>query len=78
MRRNPLSDKLRQILIAARNAKGLTQTELAKQLGRSQAFVSNYERGQRRLDVAEFIEIARPLGLDPVAVVAQLEQKDQG
>jgi len=72
MRRYPISDQLRQILIDARVAKGLKQTELAKLLGRSQPFVSNYERGQRRIDVAEFIEIARMVGLDPVEVVADL------
>ncbi|MEA3011834.1 MAG: hypothetical protein QOD42_379 [Sphingomonadales bacterium] len=72
MRRYPKSDQLRQILIDARKARSLKQTELAKLLGRSQAFVSNYERGQRRLDVAEFIEIARMLGLDPVEVIGEL------
>jgi transcriptional regulator with XRE-family HTH domain len=64
--------QLRQILIDARLAKGLEQIELAKLLGRSQAFVSNYERGQRRIDVAEFIEIARMVGLDPVEEIAEL------
>jgi transcriptional regulator with XRE-family HTH domain len=72
MRRYPISDQLRQILIDARHAKGLKQTELAKLLGRSQAFVSNYERGQRRIDVAEFIEIAGAVGLDPVEVITRL------
>jgi transcriptional regulator with XRE-family HTH domain len=72
MRRHPLNDQLRAILIEARNAKGLTQTALAKQLGRPQAMVSNYERGQRRIDVGEFIEIARLLGLDPASIVADL------
>lgn len=72
MRRHPLNDQLRALLIEARNAKGLTQTALAKQLGRPQAMVSNYERGQRRIDVGEFIEIARLLGLDPVSIVADL------
>lgn len=72
MRRNPISDELRRILIEARNARGLRQVDLAKQLGRPQAFVSNYERGQRRLDVAEVIELAGLLGLDPVAVVEEL------
>ena len=72
MRRSPTSDKLRAILTDARKAKGLTQTALAKKLGRPQAMVSNYERGQRRIDVGEFIEIARLLELDPVAVVAEL------
>lgn len=41
-------------------------------LGRPQAWVSNYERGQRRLDVAEFIEIAGLVGLDPVEVIRVL------
>jgi transcriptional regulator with XRE-family HTH domain len=73
MRRHPINDELRAILIEARKAKGLTQTALAKQLGRPQAMVSNYERGQRRLDVGEFIEIARLLGLDPASLIAKLE-----
>jgi hypothetical protein len=28
--------------------------------------VSKYERGERRLDVLEFAEVAEALGLDPV------------
>ena len=72
MRRNPKNDELRAILTAARKAKKLTQVELAKKLGRPQAMVSNYERGQRRVDVGEFIEIARLLDLDPVAIVEGL------
>jgi transcriptional regulator with XRE-family HTH domain len=67
-----ISESVRQRLADARIAKGLTQTELAKQLGRPQSFVSNYERGQRRIDVGEFIELARALDLDPVAVVKEL------
>jgi transcriptional regulator with XRE-family HTH domain len=67
-----MASKLRQRLIEAREAADLTQTQLAKQLGRTQSFVSNYERGQRRLDVPEFIEIAQGLGLDPTALVAEL------
>ena len=75
MRRNPKNDELRAILTEARKAQGLTQTQLAMKLGRSQAMVSSYEGGQRRLDVGEFIEIARVLGLDPVAVVADLNRR---
>lgn len=74
MRRNPKNDELRAILTAARKAKKLTQVELAKKLDRPQAMVSNYERGQRRLDVGEFIEIARLLDLNPVAIVADLDR----
>jgi transcriptional regulator with XRE-family HTH domain len=43
----------------------LSQQELAKRLGRHQQFVSRYETGERRLDVVEFVDIARVLGCDP-------------
>jgi transcriptional regulator with XRE-family HTH domain len=66
------SQELLRRLIDAREAMGLKQTELALKLGRPQSFVSDYERGQRRLDVIEFIDIARALGLDPVQVVKEL------
>ena len=50
----------------ARKAARLTQAELAARLERPQSFVSKYERGERRLDVVEFGEVARAIGLDPV------------
>jgi transcriptional regulator with XRE-family HTH domain len=34
--------------------------------------VSKYERGERRLDVVEFGEVARALGVDPVQFLANL------
>jgi hypothetical protein len=34
-------------------------------LGRPQSFIAKYEGGGRRLDVAEFIKIARIIGADP-------------
>lgn len=66
------SDRLRQRLHEARRARGLRQCDLADRLGRPQSFVSNYERGTRRLEVSEFIQIARLLALDAAAVVAEL------
>ena len=63
--------KLRQRLAAARNAKGLTQAQLAETLGRRQNFVSAYERG-RDIEVVEFLQIAEALGLDAKAVLDEL------
>jgi transcriptional regulator with XRE-family HTH domain len=63
---------LRAKLIEARQAKGLKQTELARQLGRPQSFVSNYENGQRKLGVIEFIDIAQALGLEPADMMSEL------
>jgi len=58
-------DRFRQSLIEARKQAGLTQVELSERLSRPQSFVSKYERGERRLDVIEFFEVARAIGIDP-------------
>jgi transcriptional regulator with XRE-family HTH domain len=70
--RDRLSRRLREHLIAAREAKGMAQTDLARALGKSQTFVSNMERGQRRLDVVELVLIAGALDLDPKELLGQL------
>ena len=49
-----------------RKAAGVRQQALAERLGRPQSFVAKYENGERRLDMIEFIAIARALGADPV------------
>jgi transcriptional regulator with XRE-family HTH domain len=48
----------REILVEARTRQGLSQAALAGKLGRLQTFVSKYERGERRLDVVEFLDVA--------------------
>jgi transcriptional regulator with XRE-family HTH domain len=55
---------------------GCTQSVLAERLGERQSFVSEYERGQRRLDVVELRAIAVALGRPAKAVVAQLDALD--
>lgn len=64
--RNNGHQRLRELLIEARKAAELTQAEVSKRLRRPQSFVSKYERGERRLDVVEFAQVARAIGLDPV------------
>jgi transcriptional regulator with XRE-family HTH domain len=53
------------VLVAAREGAGLTQRDLAARLRRPHSFVGRMEAGVRRIDVIEFIEIARVLGVDP-------------
>ncbi|MEM8917218.1 MAG: helix-turn-helix transcriptional regulator [Pseudomonadota bacterium] len=52
-----------QKLVDQRKALEWSQEDLAGMLGRHQQFVSRYEIGERRLDVVEFIDIARCLKL---------------
>ena len=48
-------------LAAARRRVNITQQQLAAKLRKPQSFVSEYERGQRRVDVLELLAIAREL-----------------
>jgi ribosome-binding protein aMBF1 (putative translation factor) len=56
--------KLIDLLTAQRKELGLSQEALAERLGHHQQFVSRYETYQRRLDVVEFADVTRTLGLD--------------
>ena len=53
-------------MVLARKEANVTQHELARRLKKPQSFVSKYERGERRLDVPEYILILSALELDPV------------
>jgi transcriptional regulator with XRE-family HTH domain len=53
------------ILVESRKQAGLTQRDLAARLRRPHSFIGRIEAGERRIDVIEFIEIARVMGLDP-------------
>ena len=68
---------LLQALIEARKAKKLSQADLAEMLGRVQTFVSKYERGERRLDVIEFIEVAEVLDMDIVKIIRKLKATNE-
>lgn len=59
-------------LVRRRKARGVTQAELAKRLGKAQPFISEIETRERRLDLLEFYAIARALGVDPQALFAEV------
>ena len=63
------------MLRALREEAGLTQSDLAPLLGRSQNRVSDFERGGRRVDVIEFIDYCGAVGKDPVAVFRALHKR---
>jgi len=62
--------RFRSLLLSAREAAGLTQTEVAARLKRPQSFVAKYEGGERRLDLVEFVLVCEALGADPHVILA--------
>jgi transcriptional regulator with XRE-family HTH domain len=61
-----------ELMVGARKAAGLTQHALALRLKKPQSFIAKYEGGERRLDVVEFIAVARALGAEPLKLMAAL------
>ena len=57
--------QLQRLLVEARRVRSMTQAEVANLLGVPQSFVSKYERGERRLDVIELLQILRALDVEP-------------
>lgn len=74
----PQYELFRKMMVRAREVAGLTQVQVAAGLGRPQSFVSKYERGDRRLDFTEFVEIANILGLDVTQFLASYQEDVQG
>ena len=67
--RSPRQQLLRAFLHDLRKRHHLTQSQVAKRLGKPQSFVAKYERGERRLSVIEFIDVVRALGAEPAVVL---------
>jgi transcriptional regulator with XRE-family HTH domain len=73
--RSPEHVRLIELLIAAREKADMTQQQLADKLGKHQSFVAKYEGGERRIDVIEFLHIARALGFDASRAIRTIEKK---
>jgi transcriptional regulator with XRE-family HTH domain len=61
-------------LVSARKRVKLSQHEVAVRLKTSQTVIARIEIGERRIDVVEFIDLARVLKIDPREVLSQLMQ----
>ncbi|WOC12640.1 helix-turn-helix transcriptional regulator [Gordonia sp. MP11Mi] len=68
------TEALRRILKSYRVLTGLTQDQLAEQLGVVQSLVSKVESRERRLDLLELQEYLKPLGRTVQDVLADLER----
>ncbi|MAG98187.1 MAG: transcriptional regulator [Rhodospirillaceae bacterium] len=63
--------RLRAQLVAERKQAGLTQAAVATRLSKPQSYVAKYERGERRLDVVELVELSAAIGFDPMRFVRE-------
>lgn len=61
------------MLVEARVVSGLTQIQVAERLAKPQSYVSKYERGERRLDFPEFVELVETLGIDIATFVSDYQ-----
>ena len=61
------------MLVKERKKANLTQVQLASTLKKPQSFISKYEKGERRLDVIEFLDIARAIGCDETLFISKLK-----
>ena len=73
--RSPGHEALREALIAARKAAGMTQADLARKLKCHQSFVARLDGGERRIDVVEMVVVCRALDAEPVSFVTLVDEK---
>jgi ribosome-binding protein aMBF1 (putative translation factor) len=73
----PTYARFRELLIATREKRELTQAALAQRLNKPQSYVSKFERGERRLDVVEYLEVAEALRTDPFELLRELTRSSQ-
>jgi len=64
-----------EVLAEARKQSGVTQVDLAAKLGKDQTFISLIERSQRRVDVLEFVALAKAMGADPVELFQEVVRR---
>ena len=62
-----------RILKRRRIDAGLTQVECSKALGRPQSFMSDVERGSRRLDIVQIWDICRVLECDFLELLQEFQ-----
>jgi transcriptional regulator with XRE-family HTH domain len=69
---SPRHEALRAFLVERRDKAGLSQTDVAKRLRRSQSYVSYVETGQKLVDVVELMEWAEAIGFDAREAIKRL------
>ncbi|MDD3276796.1 MAG: helix-turn-helix transcriptional regulator [Kiritimatiellales bacterium] len=71
---SPASQIFCSLLREERQNAGLSQNMLAEKLNRPQSFVAKIEKGERRVDLVEFLTITHAMGIDPVKFIRKLQK----
>lgn len=69
---SPEYEILPAALVEQRVRAGLSQRELAKKMGRSNAHISRIERQQARIEIVEFCNYVQACGADPVRIFSDI------
>lgn len=72
---SPLHEAFVEMIRDARLQAGLSQIDAANQLGVRQSFISDIERGERRVDVVEFVKFCRAYRIDPGTFFEKLKRR---
>lgn len=62
----------RRLLVDARSKSGLRQEDVAAKMLKHQSFISKVERGERGLDVIEFLKLMQAINADPREFIDRL------
>ena len=54
----------------------MNQSQLARELGRPQSYISRYETGQTRLDLPELRLVCEALGISLREIIVSFEESD--
>ena len=68
-------DAVIEAVVSMREEAGLTQRQLAERIGREQSFIGRIETRQRRVDLVEFVWIARCCGFDGEKELAKVTKQ---
>jgi hypothetical protein len=71
----PETEILKEVLRETRKRADMRQVDVAKEIDRPQSFVSEYETGQRRLDLVELREVCRACGTTLAKLVNEYERR---
>ncbi|WND03460.1 helix-turn-helix transcriptional regulator [Temperatibacter marinus] len=72
---DPRYSFIRDKLIKARKEKGIRQSDLAKELGVRQQFISKIETAERGIDFLEMVQISKALELDINALISNIRDE---